>query len=206
MHLSCSIPKLKLEDLKNCSQIFVSDSNIFCLYVYDSWGVENDFVLYNRKLDIIANSHFRVDPIPRICTIENDTIILKYTLTSYLGQNTGEVSRVKPDLATSDRIGTYSIMWEYSFEAGGNAMGKEIQYDSVAIFPDFSLIFYNRGEKVSAKNISEYDFSRRFISYDYIYKTTLPANTLIYGDYLVPVNDTIQENCYRLIYNALKHL
>ena len=34
---ACSTSKLKLEDLKNCSQIFVSDSSILCLYIYDSW-------------------------------------------------------------------------------------------------------------------------------------------------------------------------
>ena len=202
---ACSTSKLKLEDLKNCSQIFVLDSGILCLYIYDSWGEKNNFVLYNRNLEEIANSCFRVDPIPRIRKVESDTIILKYTLTSYLGQDSGKVSCVKPDLATSDRIGKYAIIWEYSFEAGGNARGEEIRYDSVSISKNFFLAFYNQGEKIIDKNIAEYDFSGRFISYRYVYNATSQANTLIYRDYFVPLNDSIQEKCYKLIYNTLKY-
>lgn len=203
---ACSTSNLKLEDLKNCYQIFVLDGSILCLQIYDSWGEENSFVLYDKNLEEVASSCFRVDPIPRISKIENDTIILKYTLTSYLGQDTGKNSCVKPDISKSDKIGKYSIMWEYSFEAVGNARGEEIQYDSVSISSDFSLVFYMRGEKVIDKDLSDYDFSGRYISYRYVYKDTSPDNMLIYRDFLVPVKDSVKEKCYKLIYDALKCL
>lgn len=57
-------------------QFVVDEDTKVLLYIYDSWGEENN--IYVIQNDSIYCSHFQVDPIPIVKLVRNDTVFLEY--------------------------------------------------------------------------------------------------------------------------------
>lgn len=204
--LGCERPILKMADLKNCYQIMVADDYVFCLEIYDQWGEDNSLKLFNNRLELIDSKRIRVDPLPRISDVRNDTIVLKYTLSSHMNEKDGINKHVTPDSDVYMKLGEYLIIWEYSYETGGEGVGNCYFYDSVFISKNFWLSFYRAGKEIVNKNISQYSFYKGKISYDYLSKGSISSYTLLRSDYLTPTDNGVLDNSFVTIYNSLKEI
>jgi len=168
---SCTSQKhyLTKDSLKNAYQIFYNKSDFVCLMIYDKWGEENNIQLYDNGLKLISEGLFKIDPLPRIISIMEDTIILDYKLNKRSPIDSLKSINYNPMNylpETYSKLGKFKIKYQYSYGIEGNSMGDTVHFDNFKIDKElFAISFFNNQKEVKKISISELYFENGQIEF-----------------------------------------